>query len=227
MKQPPARRDAPAGSGPGQIRGVLLDWDGTLLDSYQADVHAYEKMFAALGIRWSLAHLHRHYSPNWHRIYRAVRLPRRRWEEADRLWARFYREQSSALLPSARRVLRALARRYALGLVTSGNRRRVLHQLRQFGLTRLFAARVCSEDAARRKPHPAPLRLALERLRLRPKECVYVGDAPEDVEMARRAGMRVVAVLGSFPTHRRVRALAPDAVIRSVAALPRALARLR
>jgi len=35
---------------------------------------------------------------------------------------------------------------------------------------------------------------------LGPAACVYVGDSPEDLEMARRAGVRPIAVLGPFPT---------------------------
>ena len=205
------------------LRAVLFDWDGTLLDSYHADTHAFLGMFHALGIPWTVKDLERHYSPDWHRMYRAASLPKSRWAEADRLWSRFYRRQRPELMPGARRVVGQLARRYTLGLVTSGNRRRVSRQLRHFGLSKLFAARVCCEDAPRRKPHPAPLKVALERLRLEPEACVYVGDSPEDMEMARRAGVRAIAVLGNFPTHNGLRAARPAAVLDSLARLPRLL----
>jgi len=58
------------------VRAILLDWDGTLLNSYTADSRAYLAMFRAMKIRWSLEDLARHYSPNWYRVYRAARLPR-------------------------------------------------------------------------------------------------------------------------------------------------------
>ncbi len=205
------------------LRGVLFDWDGTLLDSYRADGQAYLAMFRALGIDWDLDDLARHYAPDWYHVYRAARLPRARWEEAGRLWNRFYRRQTPALLPGARQVLRELGRQFRLALVTSGNRARVSRQLRRFGLAERFAARVCSEDAYRRKPHPAPLELALRRLRLKPEVCVYVGDAPEDIEMARRAGVRAIAVLGPYPVRDRLRAARPDALLPSIDRLPRLL----
>lgn len=205
------------------LRGVLFDWDGTLLDSFHADTQAYLEMFHTLGINWGVDELVRHYSPDWHHVYRAARLPRARWDEADRLWMRFYRRQQPGLLPDARRILQQLRRRYALGLVTSGSRARVRRQLRRFGLARHFAARVCSEDSCRRKPHPAPLELALQRMRLAPEACVYVGDAPQDIEMARRARVRVIAVLGPFPVHDRLRAAHPDALVESLEQLPRLL----
>ena len=205
------------------IHAVLFDWDGTLLDSYHADTQAYLAMFQALGINWGTEELERHYSPNWLRVYRAARLPQARWDEADRLWQRFYRRQKSALLPGARKVVHQLAKRFTLGLVSSGDRSRVLRQLREFRMTGYFAARVCSQDARHRKPHPEPLRLALRHLRLEPAVCVYVGDTAEDIEMARRAQVRSIGMLGPFPTHRRLRAERPNGLISAIAELPGAL----
>jgi len=78
----------------------------------------------------------------------------------------------------------------------------------------------------RRKPHPAPLRLALRQMCLEPSACVYVGDSPEDLEMARRAKVRAIAVLGPFPTERRLRAAKPDLLLDSIRDLPAALREL-
>lgn len=204
-------------------RAVLFDWDGTLLNSYDADARAYLSMFRALGVAWTAREIDRHYSPNWYRVYQAARIPRIHWEKADRLWAIAYKKESPQLLPGARNVLRSLKKKFVLGLVTSGNRSRVRRQLREFGLSEYFSARVCSEDAPKKKPHPAPLELALKRLRAKPEESVYVGDSPEDMEMARRAGVRQIGVLGPFPTADRVRAARPDLLLNSIRELPRHL----
>jgi len=61
---------------------------------------------------------------------------------------------------------------------------------------------------------------------LDPRACVYVGDAPQDVEMARRAGMRAIGVLGPFPTEKRLRAARPDFLLASLDELPDVLKRL-
>src|SRR6266700_4104798 len=167
------------------LRGILFDWDGTLLDSYAADA-------------------------------------------ADKAWRLHYSRFHPKLLPGARRVLSLLARTHALGLVTSGDRSRVYRQLREFRLWNQFAARVCSGDTRLRKPHPAPLRLALRHMALRPTECVYVGDSPEDLQMARSAGVRAaIAILGPFPTEKRLRAAKPDILLESIEELPAALHRFR
>ena len=209
------------------LQGVLFDWDGTLIDSYSADSSAYLAMFREMGIPWGLKELAQHYSPNWYRVYRAAKLPRARWDDADRAWRAQYAKHSPQLISGARQVLERLGRAHHLGLVTSGDRDRVVRQLREFRLTRMFGARVCSGDTAEKKPHPAPLRLALRQLSLAPAACVYIGDSPEDVEMANRAGVRAIAVLGPFPTEKRLRAARPDFLLASIRELPEALKRLR
>jgi HAD superfamily hydrolase (TIGR01549 family) len=210
-----------------RLRAVLLDWDGTLVDSYQADARAYLEMFRALNIGWGLAELERHYSPNWYNVYRAARIPRAQWKRADYLWRRAYRYQDARPYSGTRRALAALARRYRLGLVTGGGRARVRRQLVEFDLARAFAVRVFSEDTPRKKPHPAPLRLALRRLALECGECVYVGDAPQDIEMARNAGVFSIAVIGTSPVPARLKASRPDASIDSIDELPALLRRLK
>lgn len=205
---------------PISARAVILDWDGTILDSLRSDTRAYQAMFRALDIKFSERQLARHYSPDWYRVYRAAKIPRRDWALADKLWATAYREENPRLLPRARTTLRTLNRSFLLGLVTSGDRKRVVRQLRQFGFRSLFSACVCSEDAPRRKPHPAPLFAALRSLKMSTAECVYVGDTPEDIEMARRACVRSIGVIGPFPVSTKLKAAHPDLLLESVAELP-------
>ncbi len=208
------------------VEGVLFDWDGTLVNSYHADTSAYLAMFKEMGIAWGLKELEKNYSPDWYQVYRAAGLPRKHWEDADRAWRAHYAKHRPKLMAGARRVLARLGEAHHLGLVTSGDRDRVIRQLREFRLTTLFTARVCSGDTLRKKPHPEPLRLALRQMELDPSACVYVGDAPQDVEMARRAGVRAIGVLGPFPTEKRLRAARPEFLIGSIEELPDILYRL-
>jgi HAD superfamily hydrolase (TIGR01549 family) len=205
---------------------ILFDWDGTLLDSYAADVRAYLTMFRAFGIEWTEAEIARHYSPNWYRVYKAARLDPAQWDRADKLWSSAYAAEAPPLLPGARRVIRWLEGKFTLGIVTSGNRARVRGQLRAFDLAQYFSVCVYSEDAKNKKPHPEPLQLALKRLHAKPRNCLYIGDTAEDMEMARRAGVREIGVLGPFPTAQRIRAARPQLLLNSVQELPAHLERM-
>lgn len=209
-----------AGAVKQRLHAVLFDWDGTLVDSYDADLAAYMKMFRDFGIHWGANELDARYSPDWRRIYQLAGIPQDQWERADKLWSKYYRDQKTWLIPGSRRVLQWVERRCAMGLVTSGNRRRAIRQLRELGLIRTFRVKICAEDASRRKPHPLPLLVALRRMRLHPAEAAYVGDTPEDIEMARSAGVRSIGVMGPFPTHHRLRKARPDCLLESIKELP-------
>jgi phosphoglycolate phosphatase-like HAD superfamily hydrolase len=68
--------------------------------------------------------------------------------------------------------------------------------------------------------------MALEQLKMDPDECVYVGDTPEDLAMARTVGMPAVAVIGPFPTEKRLRAAKPKFLVEKLQDLPALLERL-
>jgi len=208
------------------LHSVLFDWDGTLLDSYHADSQAYLSLFREMGISWGLTDLEKHYSPNWYAVYRAAKIPEARWDEADQIWRSYYAKHPSKLMRATRTVLGQLSKRHTLGIVTSGDRERVTRQLRQFKLTTLFKARVCGGDLHQKKPHPAPLLKALEKMKVQPEHSVYVGDTPEDIEMSRAAGVCAIGVLGPFPTERRLRAAKPDILLEDLRELPGVLQKM-
>ena len=161
-------------------------------------------MFQELGIPWGLPELHLHYSPDWYTVYRAAGIPNARWTKPTRSGERITRATCGDSMRGTRRVLAQLARRHRLGLVTSGDRNRVTRQLREYRLTTFTRASV--GDTANKKPHPEPLLKALNKMKLDPRECVYVGDTPEDLQMARAAGVCAIAVLWLFPTETKLRA---------------------
>ena len=193
------------------LRAVLFDWDGTLVDSAETSFRCYVKLFERYGIAFGRDEFERTYSPDWHRTYTALSLPREKWPEADALWVEHYGREPSRLLPGVREALARLSEAgLAQGIVSSGDGGRVRRELETHGLSALFSAVVCSGDTARRKPDPEPLLLALSRLQVRPEEAAYVGDSPEDVLMARAAGVFVVGIPGGFPNGDALRAAAPD-----------------
>ena len=84
------------------------------------------------------------------------------------------------------------ARRIAWGIVTNKATRFTTRLVDELRVTP--ACVVCGDSTPHLKPHPAPLLLAAEKLKLTPADCVYVGDDLRDIQAARAAGMRCVAV---------------------------------
>jgi HAD superfamily hydrolase (TIGR01509 family) len=194
-----------------RFRAVLFDWDGTLVDSAAKSYRCYVRVFAAFGIEYDRETFARTYSPDWYRTYADVGLPREVWGEADARWLECYAAEPSRLLPGADGALgRVAARGIVQGLVSSGDPRRVRHEIGALGVSSFFAAVVCGGETERRKPDPQPLLFALELLGVEPAAAAYVGDSPEDVTMARAAGAFAVGVPGGFPNRDALEAAGPD-----------------
>src|SRR6185503_10352832 len=81
-----------------------------------------------------------------------------------------------------------------LGVVTSAPRDRIDAELATLGLDDVFAVVVSHDDVANKKPHPEGLEHAIAKLGVGPRNTCYVGDAPQDIEMAERVGAIGVAV---------------------------------
>jgi pyrophosphatase PpaX len=202
----------------GGLRAVLFDWDGTLVNSAEASYRCYVRLFESFGIVFDRSSFERTYSPNWYRTYVDMGLAESCWAEADARWLDYYAQEESRLIPGAEQALRRV-RDAGLrqGLVTSGERQRVARELTSLDLDGYFSAVVCAEDARMKKPHPEALLIALERLSVRADEAAYVGDSPEDVAMARTAGVYAVGIPGGFPNREALRAAGPDLLAEDLA----------
>lgn len=205
---------------------VVFDWDGTLLDSFEATRAASLSVFRHFGIVLDDEEYRRTYSPDWHRTYRELGIPEARWGEAGEIWNAEFRARSAGnrLLPGAESALDALAaagRRF--GVVTTAERGRLDEDLDRLGLRRRFAVTVAFEDCRRRKPHPEGLLTALSALAAAPEETLFVGDRPEDVAMGRGAGTRTAASPSRFSSAAMLREARPDLLLARIGDLPAAL----
>ena len=205
---------------------VVFDWDGTLLDSFEATRAASLSVFRHFGIVLDDEEYRKTYRPDWQVTYRELGIPEARWGEAGELWNSEFRARSAGnrLLPGAVSALDALAAAgMRFGVVTTAERARLEADLDRLGLRRRFAAVVAFEDCRRRKPHPEGLLKAFSALGSAPEETLFVGDRPEDVAMGRRAGTRTAAAPSRFSSEAMLREAGPDLLLARIADLPAAL----
>ncbi len=194
-----------------EITTILFDWDGTLVDSAQLGLTAFERSFSTLGLAFDREVYQQVYSPNWYSIYEAMGLPKEKWDLADQLWNQHYGEQTAQPVAGAQETIIELKRRsYRLGIVSSGTECRVVREVNSLGLDNVFEAIICNEQMTNKKPHPEGLETALQLLGCRPEQAAYVGDSPEDIEMGQRAGMLTVGVRSTYPTSWKLETARPD-----------------
>ena len=202
------------------IRGVLFDWDGTLVRGEPFDFHAAAESIASYVAR----RLETQFSADdFRRAFQAV-LPEYKPGETElaptiqRLlgeaftWlglavgvndvestARlFFREAAAGLTvyDDARALLASLRYRgYRTGVVTNSLFPSALFEpkVNELGLAGYFDSFVSSADVGLAKPNPSPYLKALADMGLEPQDAIFVGDtAVTDIAGARAAGMRAV-----------------------------------
>ncbi len=121
----------------------------------------------------------------------------------------------TTLFPGTLDMLTALERcGLTWGIVTNKVAHLTEPLLEALNLRHRAACVVCGDTTAHAKPHPAPLLHACDLLGCDPADTVYVGDSSNDVEAARRAGMRVVvASYGYMDGTDNPKQWAPDLII--------------
>ena len=187
------------------LQAVLLDMDGTLVDTEGSWWDAEVEVFADLG------HTLR---DEWRHVVIGGPMSRSAGFLIEATGARITLEEVSALLnkafirrldrgvtlmPGARRLLTELAaHRVPTALVSASYRAVVDRTLETLGAEN-FALSVAGDEVARTKPHPDPYLTAAARLGADPSRCAVLEDTVTGVASAEAAGCRVVAVPSLAP----------------------------
>lgn len=106
-----------------------------------------------------------------------------------------------------------------LAVVTNKPYAATVSILDALGIHRFFDAVVGGDTLSERKPHPAPLLLALDRLGIKPEDALMIGDNYHDVQAARAAGLRVYAVTYGY-SHKPHAELGADRLLNAMSELP-------
>jgi phosphoglycolate phosphatase len=180
------------------IRGVIFDFDGTLIDSYQPITDSLNHVRQAHGLPPFALDEVRGMVGHGLETLIATAIGPAAVGEGVRLFREKYatlcREQTT-ILPQVRETLEELDKRaYQMGIATNKPSYFARDILKALEIDHLFAEVIGPNDVERPKPDPEMLEIMMMRLGLGADEVVYVGDMPLDVEVARRAGVAVYAL---------------------------------
>lgn len=205
------------------IRAVLLDLDGTLLDTAPEIAAAANAMLAEQGLAPLPASTVRDFIGSGipKLVERCLQMSGRPMrEEALRSFGAHYRRLNGTAAAPFPGVLDALERMRAaklrLACVTNKAAAFTLPLLEKTNLAPLFDAVVTADQVGRRKPDPAPFLQACRALGASPGESVVIGDSANDAEGARAAGCAVLLVSYGYSEGRDVASLDSDGVVASL-----------
>lgn len=181
------------------IKAVIFDVDGVLIHSLEANHKFFTDLMKKFGYGFMKLeeYIHHFHLPMKEIIRYSTKLTNE--EEIEKIWNSGknrevpYPFKLLVIPENLTEVIETLSKKYILGIVTS-------RSVSTFSISELnnlkkyFQIEILYGDTKNHKPHPEPLILAVEKLKFKSEECVYVGDSESDLIAARAAGMKCIII---------------------------------
>jgi beta-phosphoglucomutase len=189
-----------------KMRAVLFDFDGVVVKSMESHYHGWQKALEEYGIDMSPEELYilegQGVEEVASQLVRKFNIPA---EERSNIIQkkRFYYDKvkKDELYPNFLDVVEwARQMELKIGLVTGGDRERVLKALQAYGIDSYFQVIVTSEDVMHSKPSPEPYLAAAQLLAVEPQDCIVIENAPLGIMSAKTAEMKCIAITTTLPS---------------------------
>jgi HAD superfamily hydrolase (TIGR01509 family) len=186
-------------------RVVVLDVDGTLMDTNYLHTEAWARAFEEAGHRVPRYRLHKQIGKGAELLIREFVDDEEKVEKIQDFHSEIYEDLQAFghPLPGAKELISSLKELgYEVWFVTSAKDEELEHHMRELEAEGTVDGVVNSSAVENSKPAPDIFEETLRRAGATVDETVAVGDAVWDVEAARAAGVRTVAVLTGGAYHK-------------------------
>ncbi|HLR79674.1 MAG TPA: pyrophosphatase PpaX [Bacillota bacterium] len=181
------------------IRTILFDLDGTLIDTNELIIQSFLHTFRQYGFTFTREEVKAFNGPPLKKTFEAID-PQR----ADEM-IQTYLKHNHAIhdhyvkaFPNVVETIQQLREHQInMGIVTTKMRKGALMGLRKTGLDRLFETVITLNDVKQAKPHPEPVLKAMNELGGEAESTLMVGDNSYDIEAGHNAGMYTAGVAWS------------------------------
>lgn len=207
---------------------ILIDVDGTLVDSVPDLAYCVDEMMQQLGMPVHGEAKVRNWVGNGvERLVRRALIGQLDGEPDEALFERAYpiflalyaenTSKRSRLYPGVQAGLDFLkAAGYPLGCVTNKAAQFTEPLLRDLGVADYFAIIISGDTLEKKKPDPLPLLHAARHFGVAPEAALMIGDSVSDVKAARAAGFQIVCMSYGYNHGADIRDSHPDAVLDSL-----------
>jgi len=185
-----------------EVRAVLWDMDGTLIDSEQFHWIAWRNAMANEGIAItreqflsSFGQRNDSIVPRWLGTAATPERVEKISNSKEELYRQLVRSEGMTPLPGVTNWLRRLQEQgWRQAIASAAPRANIEIVLEALNASHFLQALVSAEDVHRGKPDPEVYLIAASRVGASPEKCIVVEDAVFGIEGARRAGMRSIGV---------------------------------
>jgi phosphoglycolate phosphatase len=210
---------------------ILIDVEGTLVDSVPDLAYCVDEMMTQLGLPTHGEAKVREWVGNGvERLTRRALIGKLDGEPDEALFQKAYpiylelyaqnTSKRSVLYPGVREGLAYLkGAGYKLGCVTNKVAQFTLPLLQDLGIYDYFGIVVSGDTLPVKKPDPGPLLYAATHFGVSPARSTMIGDSVSDVKAARAAGFQIICMSYGYNHGVDIREAQPDAVIDSMVEL--------
>ncbi len=207
-----------------RLRAVLFDVDGTLLDTRDAWIAAFDEGLAAVGsprmrgsegFRWVGTPIETIYAERCGLSGPPLTLAVAAFQASEAASL----DRGVQAFPGVPEMLASLAP-WRLGAITNKRHETTLRALRLASLEAPFAVVLGGDSVPRKKPEPDPVLQAAQALGLDPAACAFVGDTEIDVGAGRAAGAVTVGVTWGYGSRARLEEAGVAFLVETPSALP-------
>ncbi|MES2307924.1 MAG: HAD family phosphatase [Verrucomicrobiota bacterium] len=179
------------------IFGAIFDWDGVLIDSSSHHEESWRALVLENGRKFSPDFFKKSFGMKNNRIIPEVlgwtQDPVEIKKISDR---KIVKKRPLQALPGAVQWVTELkAKEIPRVIASSTDRKNIELGLQIIGLDGFFTEIVSAEDVNQGKPNPDVFLKAAEKIKMLPRECIVFEDAHVGIEAARRAHIKVVALM--------------------------------
>jgi HAD superfamily hydrolase (TIGR01549 family) len=183
------------------LKGIILDVDGTLVDSNEAHVQAWVKALKRGGHDVPAEHVRPLIGMGSDNLLPTLISVEKDTPEGEKLsasWKEIFESEYLPHLkafPKTKELLKSLkADGYKLAVASSAEKEMLKKLLEIAGADNLIEDETSAYDAENSKPDPDIVQAALDKLNLKPEQVLMLGDTPYDIEAAAKIGVKVIAL---------------------------------
>jgi HAD superfamily hydrolase (TIGR01509 family) len=189
------------------IRGVIFDLDGTLVDSNELHVLAWQESFRHFGKEIPIERLREQIGKGGDQylpVFLTELEMREFGEQADEYRGQIFKKKylpQIRAFPKVRELFERVRQEgKKIALASSGKEAEVRHYEKLVGIEGLADSVVTADQVIHSKPKSDVFIAALRTLgQLPPEEAIAIGDTPYDVEAAKKIGLPIIGLLcGGF-----------------------------
>lgn len=202
---------------------IIFDFDGVLADSFDTFYPLIRDAMKKIGILLSKKSYRELFNGNVHKEFEKLISDKKKYETFSKFRAdnynKYYKRCPPRLFPRAKQLLKNLSRSYVLTIASSGKKYNILWLLKKSMSNKHFDFILATTDQTKE----IMLREIMKKHRADPKQTIMITDTIGDVKIAKKLGLKTIAVSWGFQSYKTLKTSKPNKLLKRVSELEKVL----